>query len=136
MAELAEDVESLPPCVTRGIDVSVAVVDIAKVGERLRLAFGLADVPVQVADLLITGNGLVPVAEVAVDVGDAVHGVCGAHGVVQFLKHREGLLAPGQGPPVVTELGMKPADAVEHACLAHPLPGCLVMVVRVLGVPQ
>ena len=57
---------------------------------------------------------MVLVPEAAVDVGDAVHGVCGAHGVVQFLKRREGLLAPGKGLPVVTELGMKPADTVEH----------------------
>src|SRR5215467_1686681 len=81
VAEAAEDVESLSPCVMRGIDVPVVVVDVAKVSERLRLAFGLADFPVQVARLLITGDGLVPVAEVAVDVGDAVHGVCGTHGV-------------------------------------------------------
>ena len=82
MAELAEDVESQLPCVTRGIDVPIVVVDIAKLGERLRLAFGFADFSVQVAGLLITGNGLVPVAEAVVDVGNAVHGVCGAHGVV------------------------------------------------------
>jgi hypothetical protein len=82
MAEFAEDVDSLPPCRTRGIDVPVVVVDVAKEGERLRLAFGFADLPVQVAGLLIAGNGLVPVAEAAVDVGNAVHRVCGAHGVV------------------------------------------------------
>src|SRR5215472_16042797 len=64
MAELAEDVESLPPCVTRGIGVPVVMVDMAKQGERLRLAFGLADLPVQVAGLPIAGSGLVPVAEV------------------------------------------------------------------------
>src|SRR5437763_12003087 len=52
MAELAEDVESLPPCVTRGIDVPVVTVDIAKEGERLRLTFGFAGLPVQVAGLL------------------------------------------------------------------------------------
>jgi hypothetical protein len=65
MADAAEDVEGLPPCVMRGIDVPVVVVDIAKEGERLRLAFGLADFPVQVAGLPVTGNGLVPVAEVS-----------------------------------------------------------------------
>src|SRR5690348_1188419 len=52
MAEFAEDVESLLPCVTRGVDVPAVVVDVAEEGERLRLAFGFADLPVQVASLL------------------------------------------------------------------------------------
>ena len=71
-AEFVEDLVRLPPGVPGRRSVTGRVVDVAKVGQRVRLLVAVADTLVRVDGLPIALQGTQVIAELVVEVAEAV----------------------------------------------------------------
>lgn len=106
VVELVVDGQRKLPGRAGGGEITSGVMGVAEVGEGFGFAVPVAEIPVQLATVLIAVDGLAVVAEVMVCVAEAVPGCSLTSRVADFPVQGERLLAVGEGLPVVAELGV------------------------------
>ncbi len=119
MIDLTEYAQGLFPGLPGSALLARAVLDIAEMIERDGLVVPVGAFPAQVNSPLIAGDGLGVVAEVLMDVAEAVPG--GDVVPAAFAERPDpgqGLLAVGEGLGVVAEQRMAVADVVEASAPA------------------
>ena len=105
------------------LTVCGGLVGLTEMGEGAGLLVPVAEFVEHVHGVPVTGARLPVVAEVVVDVAEAVRCLGGTAPVADLLQQDQGTLALGQGPPVVAEHGVAPADRVERVGLRGAVTG-------------
>ncbi len=123
MVELAEDAQGTGPGPAGGRGVTRAELGVAEVIERVGLVEAVREFGVEAGGPLVARDGSLVLAELVMDVAEAVPGgglpVALARlpdGVQRLLAGRDGLL-------VIAEQGLAEADAVKGRRLARQVPG-------------
>ena len=123
MVDLVEDEQGVCPGPPSDLGVTRAELDVAEVIERVRFVEAVRQCPVEVDGALVAGDGSLVLAELVLDVAEAVPG----SGLPVTLAHRadgvQRLLAVRDGLLVIAEQGVTEADVVEGLRLARQVPG-------------
>jgi hypothetical protein len=109
--------QGLLPDTSRFQRVPCGVVDFAEMGEHLGFLVTVAEVPEDMQGAMMAVGGIGEVAELVLDVAEAVPGVRLAEPVGQLEAQRKSLPAEGLGLLVGTQPAMAPADIVEGRSL-------------------
>src|SRR3954447_2999033 len=117
-AEHGEDLQGALPGGAAGVPVAGRVLAIAQVDERLSLAGQVAELADQRDRPVVAGDGALVLAQVVVDVAEAVPGPGLRVQVAEPGGQRDRLLAVPQRLPVVAEQGQVPAQRVQRPALA------------------
>src|SRR5208283_354111 len=112
--------DALAPGRLSGPEVALGQESIAEPGQRVTLAERRAELAVGLDSLGVVGPGRRDVAQVQVDVAEAVQGVGGAATVAGIAVQAQRPLAVGQRPVVLAQVRVQPADPVLQSGLRPP----------------
>jgi hypothetical protein len=113
VAEVFENLQGIPPSPQSGDGIPRQLVRLAQPQQRFGGQIALTHSAEQLQGVLVAGNGLAMIAEVVMDVSEAVPGVGLAVVVVEFLVPRQRFSTIVERFLVVPEVGVLPAEAVQ-----------------------